>query len=300
MFADYTINGTYAVGGRQGVNTMSRKFWSVSVVFLCIICLASMADAQRRSKPTRGLQVGQGQNENPGTVSQDEKPGNGNQGESPQDPPNGTPDGSTPAEEATCDDLKHGTPGLYGLCIAFCEAHDCVPTYTDGVLDLSSCKKNDRKILDKYRSKMRDGDPDMPCLPYVPASENPETACPCWSQEQLSNFPYALYGSGIDGSDMLCEIGVTWVEEVNDEFCYLDVDYVGETMFLSDGTVAFVDLTVVDSPCGIRYCQGFFGCDPEGSCPDWMPVSAVDLNLEEDEYASCQQQIQQLEPYCNY
>jgi hypothetical protein len=37
-----------------------------------------------------------------------------------------TPDGETPAEEAVCDPLQADgvTKGLYGLCVAFCEAQD--------------------------------------------------------------------------------------------------------------------------------------------------------------------------------
>ena len=36
-----------------------------------------------------------------------------------------TPDGLAPVNEGVCDDLIGGTPGLYGLCVAFCEAQDC-------------------------------------------------------------------------------------------------------------------------------------------------------------------------------
>lgn len=36
-----------------------------------------------------------------------------------------TPDGETPANEGVCDELIGLTPGLYGLCVAFCEAQDC-------------------------------------------------------------------------------------------------------------------------------------------------------------------------------
>ena len=36
-----------------------------------------------------------------------------------------TPDGTTPANETVCDGLKtNATPGLYGLCVAYCEAQD--------------------------------------------------------------------------------------------------------------------------------------------------------------------------------
>ena len=39
-----------------------------------------------------------------------------------------TPDGETPANEGVCDELIGLTPGLYGLCVAFCEAQDCEAT----------------------------------------------------------------------------------------------------------------------------------------------------------------------------
>ena len=35
-----------------------------------------------------------------------------------------TPDGETPANEGVCDVLIGATPGLYGLCNAYCEAQD--------------------------------------------------------------------------------------------------------------------------------------------------------------------------------
>ena len=35
-----------------------------------------------------------------------------------------TPDGDTPAVQSVCDVLQGGTAGLYGLCVAYCEAQD--------------------------------------------------------------------------------------------------------------------------------------------------------------------------------
>ena len=81
-----------------------------------------------------------------------------------------TPDGETPANEGVCNVLQGGTPGLYGLCVAYCEAQD---------LDLVGDKPTpNAKILDNYRKKMRTGDPDMPCI---------QVPCPCWTAEQLAN-----------------------------------------------------------------------------------------------------------------
>ena len=81
-----------------------------------------------------------------------------------------TPDGETPANEGVCDALQGGTPGLYGLCVAYCEAQD---------LDLVGDKETpNTKILANYRKKMQAGDPDMPCI---------QVPCPCWTADQLAN-----------------------------------------------------------------------------------------------------------------
>jgi hypothetical protein len=78
-----------------------------------------------------------------------------------------TPDGETPANEGVCDSLQGGSPGLYGLCNAYCEAQD---------LDSFDKEPPRTKILANYRKKMKAGDPDMPCV---------QIACPCWSAEEL-------------------------------------------------------------------------------------------------------------------
>lgn len=82
-----------------------------------------------------------------------------------------TPDGSTPANEGVCDVLKtNATPGLYGLCVAYCEAQD---------LDTFEKEPPSTKILENYNKKKVAGDPDMPCL-RVP--------CPCWSDAELASI----------------------------------------------------------------------------------------------------------------
>ena len=87
-----------------------------------------------------------------------------------------TPDGETPAEENVCDELQMATPGLYGLCIAYCEAQDLVPVDPE---DPDSLGKNAprKKILENYNKKMRESDPPMPCV-QIPV--------PCWTPEEIS------------------------------------------------------------------------------------------------------------------
>ena len=84
-------------------------------------------------------------------------------------------DALTPANEGVCDVLHGGTPGLYGLCVAYCEAQD---------LDVINKEPPNTKILDNYRKKMKAGDPDMPCV---------HATCPCWTAEQAAS----IYGDGV-------------------------------------------------------------------------------------------------------
>jgi hypothetical protein len=82
-----------------------------------------------------------------------------------------TPDGMTPANEGTCDGLKTtATPGLYGLCVAYCEAQD---------LDVTSKEPPNTKILENYNKRKQAGDPDMPCI---------KAPCPCWTDAELASI----------------------------------------------------------------------------------------------------------------
>lgn len=85
-----------------------------------------------------------------------------------------TPDGETPANEGICDDLVGATPGLYGLCVAFCEAQD--------LDEFNEEKPSSQRILTNYNKKKKAGDPDMPCVAI--------DTCPCWSPDDLvDTFP---------------------------------------------------------------------------------------------------------------
>lgn len=74
----------------------------------------------------------------------------------------GPKNGDTPAVESVCDVLKSGgvTKGLYGLCVAYCEA-----------------EANSESVLDNYNRKKTESDPAMPCLEVTP----PKLNCACWS-----------------------------------------------------------------------------------------------------------------------
>jgi hypothetical protein len=95
-----------------------------------------------------------------------------------------TPDGETPANEGVCDTLKADgvTKGLYGLCVAYCEAQD---------LNDMNKEPPSTRILANYNKKKTETDPDMPCL-------EPPPNCPCWTPAELDS----IFMDGISvGSD---------------------------------------------------------------------------------------------------
>lgn len=98
--------------------------------------------------------------------------------------------GKKPAEfpafnEGVCDPLKGETPGLHGLCVAFCEAQTCTATVdlAEGIVSFGeSCKVSSRKLLDNYNKRAKPGDPEMPCVNVV------QNECPCWTGAELAQI----------------------------------------------------------------------------------------------------------------
>jgi len=111
-----------------------------------------------------------------------------------------TPDGQTPAEETICDPLmaEDVSQGLYGLCIAFCEAQDIadeeLPITEAELLALQDAAPSG-SILNSYNNIKKETDPDMPCIVV-------DSTCPCWTAEELA----VIDGMASDGSslDTLC------------------------------------------------------------------------------------------------
>jgi hypothetical protein len=110
-----------------------------------------------------------------------------------------TPDGQTPAEESICDPLKADgiTKGLYGLCVAFCEAQDfaeaSIPT-TEAELQSLEASAPSGRILANYYKRKQESDPPMPCIVVEPP-------CTCFTTEQLSAIDGTLIledGSSVD------------------------------------------------------------------------------------------------------
>jgi hypothetical protein len=99
-----------------------------------------------------------------------------------------TPDGETPANEGVCDELIGATPGLYGLCVGFCEAQDCeasIDASTGEVTFDADCKPSDPKLLANYNNRAGPDDPPMPCV------NDTITECPCWTEAELDGFSMA-------------------------------------------------------------------------------------------------------------
>lgn len=107
-----------------------------------------------------------------------------------------TPDGKTPANEDVCDPVRAAgvTKGLYGLCVAFCEAQDCEATI-DGIGEVTfdtACQSSSVRIYEKYAERKAPEDPALPCI-NVAANE-----CPCWTEDELDNIA--------DGGNDVCSV----------------------------------------------------------------------------------------------
>jgi hypothetical protein len=91
--------------------------------------------------------------------------------------------GSAVAVKAdVCDALIGATPGLYGLCTAYCEASELPQAMAraNGNPDrLADLAENKDRVLQRYNAARGPGDPEMPCIQ--------QNACPCWGSEQTSS-----------------------------------------------------------------------------------------------------------------
>ena len=97
-----------------------------------------------------------------------------------------TQDGDTPANEGMCNDLKGDgiTKGLYGLCVAFCEAQDhasILEPISEAEYDELLRAAPSGKILESYNRKKSETDPDMPCIRI-------QEPCPCWTEAELAQI----------------------------------------------------------------------------------------------------------------
>jgi hypothetical protein len=169
-----------------------------------------------------------------------------------------TPDGEVPANEGVCDELTGATRGLYGLCVAFCEAQDCEMDFS---LDdpFENCQASSSKILDNYNRKKTDADPEMPCVV--------QSSCPCWSNAELESLPYPG-----EGKSSRC-----------DSTSRRDIWSVNNR----DKTGAYV-LTLPG-----RGSDPVYRCRFGDTCSDGECLNVTrDLEITEEEYIDCTAQVQ--------
>ena len=85
-----------------------------------------------------------------------------------------------PPKDGVCISLKAKaiTKGLFGLCVAYCEAG-----------------ANSQRVLDNYNRKKKGSDPAMPCLEVT----EPTLSCACWS-----TLTEADIGAGVDVAPLGC------------------------------------------------------------------------------------------------
>ena len=85
-----------------------------------------------------------------------------------------------PPTDGVCGELKGGTPGLFGLCVAFCEAQN-LGQAPEG-------KQSAFSLLAAYEARRGPEDPDMPCLDSTSSTkpQPPAASCSCWTAEELA------------------------------------------------------------------------------------------------------------------
>lgn len=101
--------------------------------------------------------------------------------------------GLTPATNDTCDFLADDNPGLYGVCVALCEAQNCEGTLNpDGTVTFDdTCEPSADELLRNYVRLARGSEEELPpCI---------EPACPCFSEIEINNIGgYTFNGESFD------------------------------------------------------------------------------------------------------
>ncbi len=118
------------------------------------------------------------------------------------------PDRETPANASVCDVLllHEATPGLHGLCVAFCEVQghpNILAAITKQDIRALEDAAPSGRILANYDRKKTDNDPDMPCM-------NPTTVtdpCPCWAEAELAEIDGIMWDGTASSSDDRWETG---------------------------------------------------------------------------------------------
>lgn len=164
-------------------------------------------------------------------------------------------DGFPPSEEGVCDVLLGDgiTPGLFGLCNAYCEAKDCDEYPEDG--QPRSCDR----ILANFNNRRDESNPveQMRCL------VDDEPTCPCWSGEQFGDRGMGLEPVG----------------------CLVNVPGLGSLVEYEDFPHMVVFASTPEPGC--EYDNTFIVVDPETG----ETLSEDIVGLTEDEDAACRADV---------
>jgi hypothetical protein len=80
-----------------------------------------------------------------------------------------------------CDPLFGGTPGLFGMCLAYCKAGELEAVLLERSVEAQKLERlaaRKDKVLSYYNSRRQASDPEMPCIQ--------QSACPCWGEDYTS------------------------------------------------------------------------------------------------------------------
>ena len=188
----------------------------------------------------------------------------------------GTPDGLTPNDEVICDGLKDATKGLYGLCIAYCEATDS-PEDLSSEAKIAALPKHSAKILENFNKMRQIGDPQMPCSTYYD-----ETACPAWTRDQINSV-----GTHVTSASE----GTNQYRDDDLEYNSGTVKYLYDQEFVYSSSTRLVqNYVLVQSYNGNKYGQ-FFDYEYDYTTRMQVRYDNNFVALTDDEYAACDAEI---------
>lgn len=182
-------------------------------------------------------------------------------------------DDLTPAEEEVCDFLQGSefTPGLFGLCNAYCEAKDC-DAYGPYEDQPQSCQR----LYDNFVARATGADDPLepPCLEDEEPDPDPDPVlCPCWATDVTEP---------IGTADALQEENLPTGEGATG-FCFVEPENQFIGVGLSDDIGPMVTFILSGSTCDYGV-----GDDPPLTVSNLLPVEVtscmVDIVYLQDTY----------------
>ncbi len=112
--------------------------------------------------------------------------------------------------------------------MAFCEAQDCTPDFSQED-PFAGCNPSNERLLEIYNRKRGPDDPEMPCV---------QRGCPCWSLEEIEGLRYR------DSEDISSDC---WVDRDYGAYGNLDIWWILGPSYLSQVWTGKSDLGAVCS-----------------------------------------------------